>query len=126
MVHMLISRLVYVDGPHILVAPEPQSNLVSIDRPPPTTIDDPELLPRAWWRANEERTTYFGVDESLTFLREFLQKQEKPFDVSGPFEVHMCINNIPSGDIWIQPRCSYGCTSDSSGARDQLLEISWY
>ncbi|KIO33931.1 hypothetical protein M407DRAFT_17198 [Tulasnella calospora MUT 4182] len=30
-----------------------------------TSETDPELTPRAWWRANEDKTVYWGTDESV-------------------------------------------------------------
>lgn len=48
----------------------------------PSISDDPEVIPRAWWRANEDRTVYRGVEGSVAAFKEVVAK-EGPFDVSG-------------------------------------------
>ena len=72
---------VFLDAPHILQPVDLPEDISSLDRPAPTPMDDPLLIPRAWWRANEDRTVYSGVDESLIYVRDFLKAQEKPFEV---------------------------------------------
>lgn len=41
---------------------------------------DPELTPRAWWRANEDKTVYWGTDESVEYVKKLMVEQQ--FDVS--------------------------------------------
>ena len=45
-------------------------------------LDSPELTPRAWWRSNEDLTIYYGAEESIKYMRDFLASQTVPFDVS--------------------------------------------
>lgn len=45
-------------------------------------FDSPELIPRAWWRANQDLTIYSGVEGSVKYIRGFLAHQTVPFDVS--------------------------------------------
>jgi hypothetical protein len=47
------------------------------------TFDAPELVPRAWWKSNEDRTVYYGHHESVLYIRDFLHKSEVPFDVGN-------------------------------------------
>jgi len=67
-----------LEPPHVLKAP----NQPGLDPSSSgSTFDDPELLPRAWWFANEEQTgLYRGHMESIIYLRNFLAKQTIPFD----------------------------------------------
>jgi len=44
------------------------------------THADPDLAPRAWWKANKERTQATGVTESIMYLRDVLR--EGRYDVS--------------------------------------------
>ncbi|KAG8939116.1 hypothetical protein FRC00_014173, partial [Tulasnella sp. 408] len=41
---------------------------------------DHELTPRAWWRANEDKTVYWGTDESVEYVKKLMVEQQ--FDVS--------------------------------------------
>ena len=34
---------------------------------------DPALTPRAWWKANEDRTGYYGMETSISYLRDILK-----------------------------------------------------
>jgi len=43
-------------------------------------FDSPERIPRAWWRANEDLTIYYGAEESIKYMRDFLAHQTVPFD----------------------------------------------
>ncbi|KAG8737635.1 hypothetical protein FRC10_007977 [Ceratobasidium sp. 414] len=45
--------------------------LDTIQAPP----EEPELQPRAWWRANREKTEYYGVTETAEYLRNYLKDQ---------------------------------------------------
>jgi len=76
---------VFLDGPHILQPVDMPLDFGSLDRPESVeSATDPELIPRAWWRSNEERTVYIGIDESLVYMRDFLQKEVAS---KGPFDV---------------------------------------
>lgn len=48
---------------------------------------DPALTPRAWWRANAERTVMEGLERSLEFLKEILKNNT--FDVRVDMYVPM-------------------------------------
>ncbi|KIJ66049.1 hypothetical protein HYDPIDRAFT_27248 [Hydnomerulius pinastri MD-312] len=39
-----------------------------------TTGSDPAVTPRAWWKANAERTAAIGLEDSLQMLRDLLQQ----------------------------------------------------
>ncbi|KAF9517426.1 hypothetical protein BS47DRAFT_1291075 [Hydnum rufescens UP504] len=41
--------------------------------------DSPELRPRAWWFANDDKTVYRGHAEAFQYVRDFLAKTEVPF-----------------------------------------------
>ncbi|KAG8687381.1 hypothetical protein FRC09_013520, partial [Ceratobasidium sp. 395] len=45
--------------------------LDTIQAPP----EEPELQPRAWWRANREKTEYYGVPETVEYIRDYLKDQ---------------------------------------------------
>jgi len=76
---------VCLDGPHILQPVDMPLDFGSLDRPEAVeTTVDPELIPRAWWRSNEDRTVYIGVDETLVYVRDFLKKE---VEGKGPFDV---------------------------------------
>lgn len=76
---------VFLDGPIVLPPVDLPLDFGSLDRPPPIDAPtDPELIPRAWWRANEDRTVYQGVDDTLIYVRDFLKKQVAE---TGPFDV---------------------------------------
>ncbi|KAK2463044.1 hypothetical protein APHAL10511_004699 [Amanita phalloides] len=40
-----------------------------------TGAEDPALIPRAWWKANKERTIYAGIEESILVIRDVLKKR---------------------------------------------------
>jgi Serine hydrolase (FSH1) len=77
--------LVFLDAPHILQPVDAPLEFGSLERSNIVeSVVDPELVPRAWWRANEEKTVYQGVNETLVYVRDFLKKQvleHGPFDV---------------------------------------------
>ncbi|KAG9077350.1 hypothetical protein FS749_010772 [Ceratobasidium sp. UAMH 11750] len=69
-------EFVFLDAPILLQpADMPQSAsaqaLDTIQAPP----DEPELQPRAWWRANREKTEYYGVSATVAYLRNYLKDQ---------------------------------------------------
>jgi len=39
-----------------------------------TTSSDPSVTPRAWWRTNSERTAAHGLEDTLLYLRDILQR----------------------------------------------------
>jgi hypothetical protein len=79
---------VFVDAPHILqpvdVAGEHVNNPAlsyefSTTELPPREEKDPELIPRAWWQPNPERTRGIGLAESLAVIKDVLLTRK--FDV---------------------------------------------
>ncbi|KAF8320347.1 hypothetical protein DL93DRAFT_2073927 [Clavulina sp. PMI_390] len=73
---------VIADPPHILLQAHDPSD-ASASQPPsePITADSPpELIPRAWWTANEDKTIYYNLDPTLVYIKTLLEKQEVPFD----------------------------------------------
>jgi hypothetical protein len=77
---------VFLDGPIIIQPIDSPLDFGSLERPEAVeTVVDPELIPRAWWRASDDRTVYMGLDETLVYARDFLKKEmvnKGPFDVS--------------------------------------------
>ncbi|KAF9931349.1 Ovarian cancer-associated protein 2 [Linnemannia zychae] len=72
-----IADLVYVTAPHIVPIP-------TLDTPEEREDDklenlEPEAVPYGWWTSSPENPHYKGFDESLSGLREVLEKQG-PFD----------------------------------------------
>lgn len=71
-------EFVFLDAPILLQpADMPQSTgsvqaLDSIQAPP----EEPELQPRAWWRANREKSIYYGVPQTMEYLRDYLKDQK--------------------------------------------------
>lgn len=41
----------------------------------------PELTPRAWWRASDDRTVYRGAEETIEYIKDLMMKEQ--FDVSA-------------------------------------------
>ncbi|KAI6115993.1 serine hydrolase FSH [Pisolithus sp. B1] len=73
-------ELVFIDGPIILHGVDlgggpSDLSLNSLDAAEAIAASsDPALTPRAWWRANPERTRAQGLEESLVALRDVLQR----------------------------------------------------
>ena len=69
---------------------DPPLDFGSLDRPEPVQeqVTDPETVPRAWWRSNEEKTLYQGLDETLAYAREFLRKEALE---KGPFDARISL-----------------------------------
>lgn len=73
-------ELVFIDGPIILhnvdLGGDPSdASLNSLDASEADAASsDPALTPRAWWRANPERTRAQGLEESLVALRDVLRR----------------------------------------------------
>jgi hypothetical protein len=83
------TRIVFINAPHILqpvdIAGEHVNNSalnfeLSTTELPPGGEKDPELIPRAWWQPNPERTKGIGLAESLAVIKDVLQTRK--FDVS--------------------------------------------
>jgi len=78
-------EFVFLDGPVIIQPIDSPLDFDSLERPEAVeTVVDPELIPRAWWRASDDRTVYYGLDETLVYVRDFLVKEmanKGPFDV---------------------------------------------
>jgi len=74
--------VVFADGPMILAQSDMEGfqSTTTISELLDNANSSPELTPRAWWRANADRTLYDGVDQSILHLRDILAKQR--FDVS--------------------------------------------
>ncbi|KAF9131243.1 Ovarian cancer-associated protein 2 [Mortierella sp. GBA39] len=74
-----IADLVYVTAPHIVPIPtlntpeEREDDILDLEKL------EPEAVPYGWWTSSPEKPLYKGFDESLTGLREVLEKQG-PFD----------------------------------------------
>jgi len=66
-------ELVFVDGPHVLQPVDLTGSSTSPFAGSETSNSDPALIPRAWWKSNEERTQALGLDASLASLRDILK-----------------------------------------------------
>ncbi|KAL4079240.1 serine hydrolase FSH [Scleroderma citrinum] len=73
-------ELVFLDGPIVLqpIDLDGDSSNASLSAlgasEAAVTSSDPTLVPRAWWKANPERTVARGLEESLVVLRDVLQR----------------------------------------------------
>jgi len=83
-------EFVFLEPPHILKAADLAGFGVS-SYDSTASFDSPDLLPRAWWLANEDRTVYYGHLESIIYLRDFLAKQTTPFDGVLGFSQGACM-----------------------------------
>lgn len=74
---------VFINAPHILLPADLAATFGPLEAlgagEASVEAEDPALLPRAWWRANRERTMTIGIEESITLLRDILHKNQ--FDV---------------------------------------------
>jgi len=78
-------EFVFLNGPHILKPADLPSSLdISTSHPEEDQELTEEETPRAWWRSNEERTIYYGVDKALNSVKNFLDEQMKGL---GPIDV---------------------------------------
>ncbi|KZT61221.1 hypothetical protein CALCODRAFT_506428 [Calocera cornea HHB12733] len=74
--------LVFLDGPILVQLPDEPCNGISlfndnglpISRRPPEAVD-PLTTPRGWFTFNETWSEFYGVEESLLFLRSALMKE---------------------------------------------------
>jgi hypothetical protein len=65
-----------------LVGPTAINALESLGAPEAANADkDPSLMPRAWWKANAEKTKANGLAESLEYVKQVLKGRK--FDVSS-------------------------------------------
>ncbi|KAF9012675.1 serine hydrolase FSH [Cyathus striatus] len=77
-------EMVFIDAPIILqpadlVFATPgnvASQLDSSEATPAT--QDPALAPRGWWKANQDKTEFYGMEESISMIRDVLK--ERKFD----------------------------------------------
>lgn len=71
-------EFVFLDAPHILtpvdIANSFSTSLDELGAAEAATDDDPALAPRGWWKTDAARTQTIGLEESLLFLRDVLQK----------------------------------------------------
>jgi len=56
-----------------------------------TLKEEEELKPRAWWRSNDERTVYYGMEKTMDVVKDVLSKSK--FDVS-PGKMLFCGRQI--------------------------------
>ncbi|KAL7417473.1 serine hydrolase FSH [Mrakia frigida] len=77
-------EFVFIDPPHIVLNPSFGGSLADFDSTAASTPEEqtPENTPRSWWEAGSDgmNMTYVGFDETVQYLREVLDKDEKGFD----------------------------------------------
>jgi len=69
-------ELVFIDGPHLLQPVDLAWSSAPQLGASEASDSDPALAPRAWWKANEERTRALGLDASLALLRDVLKADQ--------------------------------------------------
>jgi len=73
-------EFVFLDAPHILtpvdIANSFSTSLDELGAAEAATDEDPALAPRGWWKTDAARTQTIGLEESLVFLRDVLQKEQ--------------------------------------------------
>lgn len=70
-------EFVFVDAPILLQPtdmPQMSTSAQALDTIQ-ASPEEPELQPRAWWRANQEKTQYYGVPQTVEYLRDYLKGQ---------------------------------------------------
>lgn len=71
-------EFIFLDAPHIVQSAEMAPHSLQWLQAAEANISpfDPDgaLTPRAWWRANDERTVYGGLDKTLVFFSEWLKE----------------------------------------------------
>jgi len=72
-------EFVFVDGPIVLQPADIPSNwgvpLEALGAAEAAAAEeDPALTPRGWWRANPDRTSTSGLEDSITLLRDVLKR----------------------------------------------------
>ncbi|KIM64014.1 hypothetical protein SCLCIDRAFT_116295, partial [Scleroderma citrinum Foug A] len=78
-------ELVFLDGPIVLqpIDLDGDSSNASLSAlgasEAALASSDPTLAPRAWWKANPDRTVASGLEESLMVLRDVLQRERYDF-----------------------------------------------
>ncbi|QRW25190.1 hypothetical protein RhiXN_07139 [Rhizoctonia solani] len=70
-------EFVFLDAPVLLQPADLPQSFASVEaldtvKAPP---EEPELQPRAWWRANLDRTVYYHVPETIEYLKNYLKDQ---------------------------------------------------
>ncbi|CCO37155.1 hypothetical protein BN14_11307 [Rhizoctonia solani AG-1 IB] len=71
-------EFVFLDAPILLQPvdmPQTFASAEALDtvKAPP---EEPELQPRAWWRANSDKTDYYHVPETIDYLKNYLKDQK--------------------------------------------------
>ncbi|CAE6346996.1 unnamed protein product [Rhizoctonia solani] len=79
-------EFVFLDAPILLQPvdmPQSAASVEALDtvKAPP---EEPELQPRAWWRANSDKTDYYHVPETIEYLKNYLKDQK--FNLEQPEE----------------------------------------
>ncbi|KAF8756532.1 Serine hydrolase (FSH1) [Rhizoctonia solani] len=77
-------EFVFLDAPVLLQPADLPQSFASVEaldtvKAPP---EEPELQPRAWWRANLDRTVYYHVPETIEYLKNYLKDQR--FNLEQP------------------------------------------
>ncbi|KAG6811056.1 hypothetical protein H0H92_009180 [Tricholoma furcatifolium] len=96
--------VVFVDAPHILQPADlPGSSAASFGAAEATTTaNDPALTPRAWWKANPDKTLAYGLGESLEVIRDVLKTRK--FDgVLGFSEFCVAVSGFRLRDPFCDP-----------------------
>src|ERR1700676_3122921 len=70
------NHTVFIDGPHLLQPVDLAWSSAPQLGASEASDSDPALAPRAWWKANEERTRALGLDASLALLRDVLKADQ--------------------------------------------------
>ncbi|KAG8957519.1 hypothetical protein FRC03_010066 [Tulasnella sp. 419] len=75
-------ELTFVDGPIILAQADMEGfqSANTISSLLENAQTSPESTPRAWWRANADRTLYEGIETSVRSIRELMTRSEHRFD----------------------------------------------
>lgn len=63
---------VFIDGPHVLLPADMDGSPAQYGAAE-AEASDPALTPRGWWRANDDRTRYHGLEASIAYLRDILK-----------------------------------------------------
>ena len=66
---------------------------------------DPVLIPRAWYKANTDRTVATGLEDSLQMLKDVLLRDHYVVSLDPCLLVHKMRAPFPSGCFWFQVGC---------------------
>jgi len=75
-------EFIFLDAPYILENAEitrhalPLKLLQATETNDSSSAPDDALIPRAWWRPNEDRTVYLGLRKTLIFFSEWLRENK--------------------------------------------------